>query len=273
KKKIDLQFHSEVETLELYFDQEKVEKIFYNLLSNAVKFTAQGGKVHVAVAVGSVSQKQRQTTTATATADFVQISVKDTGIGIPRDKLPYIFDRFYQAETDSTRDFEGTGIGLSLVKELVELHGGTIEVSSQQGWGTEVIVHLPVGRAHPEASGQVLRDDEIVETTEAAPSQKTALMPVEAEEVEETPQESDTLAEVLEPSEAPELILVVEDNPDMRSYIRQYLTQSYQVIEAQNGQEGLEKALATIPDLVICDIMMPKMDGYALCHALKTDEK
>jgi DNA-binding response OmpR family regulator len=187
-------------------------------------------------------------------------------MGILKEKLPYIFDRFYQGESGSTHDFEGTGIGLSLAKELVELHQGSIEIKSQEGWGTEAIVHLPIGRMH-------LKEDEIVEMTEAALSEKAAPIPIETDEVEEAPEESEALAEVLDQSEEDKIVLVVEDNADMRSYIRQYLEGSYQIIETQDGREGLETVLATIPDLVISDIMMPKMDGYTLCRALKTDEK
>jgi signal transduction histidine kinase/DNA-binding response OmpR family regulator len=263
KKKIDLQFHSEVEKLELYFDQDKYEKIFYNLLSNAVKFTPEGGKVSLTLGIVPPSNFHLA---KGEEREVVQITVKDTGIGIPEDKLPHIFDRFYQIESDGTRDFEGTGIGLSLAKELVELHHGAIEVRSQAGWGTEAIVQLPLGRAH-------LQDEEMVETTAAAPADTAPLMPVESDKVEEAPQGSDMLAEVLEQSEEPEIVLVVEDNVDMRSYTRQYLAQNYQVIEAQNGREGVDKAMETIPDLVISDIMMPVMDGYALCNALKSDEK
>jgi DNA-binding response OmpR family regulator len=197
---------------------------------------------------------------------MAEIRVKDTGIGIPIEKLPYIFDRFYQVESESTRDFEGTGIGLALAKDLVELHHGTIEIISEEGWGSEAIVQLPLGRAH-------LSDHEVVDMVVAAPSEKVPLIPVEFDEVEEAPQEQDTLAELLEQSEEEKIVLVVEDNVDMRSYIRQYLDDRYQVTEAQDGREGLEKAMTEIPDLVISDIMMPRMDGYTLCRALKTDEK
>ncbi len=145
-------------------------------------------------------------------------------------------NRFYQIETGSRRDFEGTGIGLSLAKDLVELHHGTIEIVSEEGWGTEAIVHLPLGRGH-------LQGEEIVETVVATTSEPAPLMPTEFDE-EEVPQESDALAVVLDQAEEAKIVLAVEDNADMRSYIRQYLDDRYQVTEAQNGREGLEKGLA-----------------------------
>jgi len=217
KKKIAVQFHSEVESLDLYFDQEKFEKIFYNLLSNAVKFTSSGGKVSVTVKL--LSNLENRPEIPSLESGMLEIRIKDTGIGIAKDELPYIFDRFYQVTeghvgsiSESHRDFEGTGIGLSLAKELVELHHGVIEITSEEGWGTEAIVHLPLGRAH-------LQEDEIVETAVVTAQMEAPQMPVEFDE-EEAAQQSDTLAEVLEQSEEAKIVLVVEDNVDMRSYIR-----------------------------------------------------
>jgi signal transduction histidine kinase/ligand-binding sensor domain-containing protein/DNA-binding response OmpR family regulator len=276
RMEITLLFHSEAETLELYFDHEKFEKIFFNLLSNAFKFTraGAGGKVSVTVERPSAREAERESGEKGAAffpfspspTQFVQITVKDTGIGIPQNKLPYIFDRFYQVETNSTREFEGTGIGLSLAKELVELHHGTIEINSQEGWGTEAIVRLPMGRAH-------LREEEIVEAGAQFAGGNW-------QEANEKVAPAPTMRKFTVPSisqqatgnEQP-LILIVEDNNDMRRYLGEYLEKAYGVIEARNGKEGMEKAMAMIPDLIVSDVMMPEMDGYALCNALKTDEK
>ncbi|MCI0694950.1 response regulator [candidate division KSB1 bacterium] len=286
RKEIALLFHSEIEPLELYFDHEKFEKIFFNLLSNAFKFTRAGigGKVSVTVERTSGREGERESgrqgerekmhslspthPLSPSPTQYVQLTVKDTGIGIPKDKLPFVFDRFYQAETGSTREFEGTGIGLSLVKELVELHHGTIEINSQEGWGTEAIVRLPLGRAH-------LKDDEIVEASEQLSVISESRIEDRKSKIEDRGSriEDRATSDQQQATSDREIVLVVEDNTDMRSYIRQYLEEAYQVVEAQNGREGVEKATETIPDLVISDVMMPEMDGYALCRALKTDEK
>jgi len=147
-----LRFHTPIESLEVWFNRDSLEKVFYNLLSNAFKFTPDGGEISVQVSV--ISNQSRL-----ATDNWSLITVKDTGIGIPADKLPHVFDRFYQAESASTRKYEGTGIGLSLVKELVELHYGKIEIRSAEGKGTEVVVRLPLGREH-------LKAEEIVEASD-----------------------------------------------------------------------------------------------------------
>ncbi|MDZ7362715.1 MAG: response regulator [candidate division KSB1 bacterium] len=301
RKDIALLFRSEVETLTLYFDHEKFEKIFFNLLANAIKFTPNGGKISVQLAVisnqssvcsgqwSAVSKQSQHKQPNTEhwsliTDNCLLITVKDTGIGIPHEKLPHIFDRFYQVETSSTREFDGTGIGLSLAKELVELHHGIIAINSQEGWGTEAIVRLPLGRAH-------LQDDEIVEvssqlsgTSEQPASGKLQEASeqeawgkgqaiIEHEAIDPLTQNSINPSIQQQATNGKPIILIVEDNADMRRYLRDYLEQTYSVIEAHNGREGLEKATATIPDLVISDVMMPEMDGYALCRGLKTDEK
>jgi DNA-binding response OmpR family regulator len=189
----------------------------------------------------------------------VEIIVRDTGIGIPEGELPHIFDRFYQVDGSQTREQEGTGIGLALTKELVELHNGTITVRSAVGKGTEFLVRFPTGSAH-------LRADEI-KVAQPVIGER-ALAPLESPG--HAPSGN---AGVQTPDGTHPIVLVVEDNIDVRAYIRQYLVQSYQVLEAQDGREGVEKATEAIPDLIISDVMMPKMDGYELCRTLKLDEK
>ncbi len=232
--------------IEVYFDQDKMEKILTNLLSNAFKFTPESGAVTVRIQ-------------SSVPAGSVEIIVRDTGIGIPEVELPHIFDRFYQVDASQTREQEGTGIGLALTRELVELHHGTITVRSVEGKGTEFLVRLPLGSAH-------LKADEIdvaqAALGERAPSHLESL--VQAAQVNEGAQTPDGTQPI---------VLVVEDNIDVRAYIRQYLAPSYQVLEAHDGREGAEKAREAIPDLIISDVMMPKMDGYELCKTLKLDEK
>ncbi len=248
KKQVELIFESKTDQLEVYFQRDIIVKILNNLLSNACKFTRRGGQITVAV-----NEKQNNGKTG-----VVEISVTDTGVGIPRTELPKIFDRFHQVDSSQTREYEGTGIGLSLTKELVELHSGTITVQSTLGTGSTFTVQLPLGKDH-------LLPEEIVGA---------------AGESDELPMDT---AEPIEPEadadkrtinwESTWEILIVEDNADVRQYIRSYLEEDYRITEARNGEEGLKKALSKIPDLVISDIMMPEMDGLELCRRLKNDER
>ncbi len=242
-KQIKYHFHHRQETLEVWFDPDKVEKIITNLLSNAFKFTPNGGEVTV-----YLGQQD----------DQAEIEVKDTGIGIPPEDLDKIFDRFHQVDATHTREQEGTGIGMTLVKELVELHQGTIAVKSEVNKGTTFTLLFPLGKDHllpgeivedaPELALE-LEDPEVVEALQTAPKEYT--------EVKE--------------SDRPH-ILIAEDNPDMRTYIREALEGQFNLSEAVDGQEGWEKAQEAQPDLIISDVMMPRMDGIELCEKLKTHE-
>ncbi|HEV8538751.1 MAG TPA: ATP-binding protein, partial [Bacteroidota bacterium] len=243
RRGIFLDVKTDVPSLFIYFDRDKLEKIIVNLLSNAFKFTPESGEIILRV---SASEQE------------VIISVRDTGIGIPKERLPHIFDRFYQVDSSTTRQAEGSGIGLSLVKDFVELHHGRIEVTSEPGHGTEFTVHLPSGSAH-------LKPEEIV--AEAATVGGTGGSLVEAaEDAAEIPDQREK-----EPGKP--IILVVEDNADVLSYIRSCLVEQYAVSEAKDGVEGMTAAADIIPDLVISDVMMPRMDGYEFCASLKRDEK
>jgi DNA-binding response OmpR family regulator len=194
---------------------------------------------------------------------YVELSVADTGIGIPADQLERVFDRFYQVDSSQNREHEGSGIGLALVKELVELHHGTIQVGSEPGKGTVFTVRLPLGRSH-------LKDEEIAGMpVSAPPASWHAGVSDAAGSVE--PAATDTGA-VQTRGDRP-IILVVEDNADVREYIKGYLIPAYSVVEARDGAEGVERALDVVPDLVISDVMMPKKDGYEVCKDLKGDER
>jgi signal transduction histidine kinase/DNA-binding response OmpR family regulator/ligand-binding sensor domain-containing protein len=256
-RKIELKVKIEQDKIEMYFDRDKVEKILTNLLANAFKFTPDGGRVDVNVHCRGTLQH------APTTEMFpsVIITVTDNGVGIPADKLSHIFDRFYQVDDSSTRQQDGTGIGLALIKELVEMHHGTISVDSKPGVGTEFTVSLPGNR-------ESYNPEEIIE----GKLEEEPISMIEEEMVERTttPPESESVAEQ-ETGKA--IVLVVEDNFDVRQYIRENLPESYQVMEASDGSAGIEKARETIPDLIISDVMMPKQDGYELCQVLKNDEK
>ncbi|MFB3041509.1 MAG: ATP-binding protein, partial [Candidatus Poribacteria bacterium] len=251
-------FKSAGEFSEVYFDPDKIEKIFYNLLSNAFKFTPAGGEIRVRVQVPGTLEVELPGTSKVPGS--LEVTIKDTGIGIPADRLPHIFNRFYQVDGSTTREHEGTGIGLALTKELVELHHGNIEVESKKGHGTTITVRLPIGKEY-------LNEEEIVSDTSDIKQPATSIQQP-ASSIKEP------ATSIQQPASSSEdIILIVDDHPDVRKYIRKHLESEYQVIEAKDGSDGVAAATETIPDLVISDVMMPKMDGYQLCKALKTNEK
>ncbi len=247
-----LEFHSKEKDISLYFDTQKMEEVMYNLLINAVKFTPGGGKIVVALS------KEGEDPSA-----FVKISVQDTGIGFSEEQLPNIFDRFYQAERPDRKGSWGTGIGLALAREIIQLHYGKIDVHSREEQGTEFIIRLPMGNKH-------LKPNEIVTASETPSVHKKSqevekLFMLPDEEVE-----TDAV-EIIETSMPQNTILVVDDNATFRKYIRGRLEPLHKVVEAVDGQDGINKAKETIPDLIISDIMMPGIDGYELCNVLKKD--
>ncbi len=215
-----------------------------NLLSNAFKFTPQNGRICVHV---KRDRLERQET--------AKITVSDTGVGISPDQLAHIFDRFYQVDGSPTRKIEGAGIGLALTKELVELHHGTIHVQSSEHQGSEFVVQLPLGRAH-------LREEEIVQGT----IEESIFEPMQVQVADDPAQKSTSAS-------GKPLVLIVEDNRDVRFYIHDLLSKRYAVREARDGYDGLQAAIKKTPDLIISDVMMPEMDGYELCQKLKTDER
>jgi DNA-binding response OmpR family regulator len=237
-----------------------------NLLSNAFKFTSEGGEISVAVATVEADSNDKRLSPA---GNWIEITVTDTGTGIPHELLGKIFDRFYQIDDSHTREQQGSGIGLALTKEFVELHRGEIAVHSTPDQGTTFVVSLPLGKEH-------LRENEIISEEAASEGDQRSFQPIAAEIME-----TERLVDETSPNkddggvieEDATIILVVEDNRDVRKYIHEHLAPSYQVLEAGDGAEGIEKAQEVIPDLIISDIMMPKMDGYELCWVLKNDEK
>lgn len=219
------------------FDADKLEKIATNLLSNAFKFTPENGRVEVR---------------ADYTEQELVLKVRDFGIGITSDRLPRIFDRFYQGENAAHQDYEGTGIGLALVKELVEILHGSIRVESDPKTGTVFTVHLPIGQPTQATTPMITPLRENGSLSALTSPDLSAIEPVEAD------------------SELP-VLLIVEDNSDLRRYIRSQFEGAYQLLEAKDGLEGLKTATEKVPDLVICDLMMPRLDGFGFCKALKTD--
>ena len=195
-------------------------------------------------------------------------NVKDTGIGIPAGELDKVFDRFYQVDSSQTRGYEGSGLGMALAKELVELHHGTISVESKEGSGSIFTVRLPMGIEH-------LRKEEILPAhpsgVDSGYSGKTKTDSEELLDLENTSSKENGKEKTTTPSVQP-VLLIVEDNVDMRYYIRKTLSDQYQIIEAENGKAGIAVAKESLPELIISDIMMPEMDGYKLCELIKTNE-
>ena len=228
------------------YDADKVEKVVTNLLSNAFKFTEPGGEVGI-----------RLTRLDDGSVTFI---VSDTGPGIDPAHLPHLFDRFYQVEQSMTRSHEGSGIGLSLVKELVDLHGGQIEVSSEVGLGTTFTVLLPeIEVKSGGAKSDVELDLSIIEDT----------LPPDPDIGDGLPTRSVT-AESAKNEDA-SVILLIEDNADMRAFIRGHLEDAYEVVEAEDGRVGFDTATDIIPDLIVSDVMMPEMDGLEVTSRLKND--
>lgn len=226
----------------LYLDVDALEKIMANLISNAIKFTPPGGKIRV-----DLNETEAE----------VIIKVADSGIGIPKEKTAHIFDRFFQVDDSATRIAEGSGVGLSLVKNLVELHKGTIGVESEVGKGTTFTIHFRKGKAHFEDI-QITADTEKSRTPFINASSYSPYLHEAAETETESEEDKPT-------------VLIVEDNPDMRSFIRSVLQENFAVISAPNGEEALEIAASRLPDLIVADIMMPRMDGMELNQRLKTN--
>ena len=249
-KHIEVHFYADPNKILMDFDPERISRIVTNLISNALKFTPRDGNIYV-----NLSSEKNQMT----------MRVRDTGIGIQPDKVPYIFDRFYQVEkgmagqfhqvADSqARESVGTGIGLALVKELVKLMNGTIEVKSTVGKGTEFIIELPVSNRAALVKAAEVADASTVqnEMTDAARGE---------------------VAATASPADNRPLLLIVEDNEDVAQYIQICLEKDYQTLYAKNGEIGIAVALEAIPDLIISDVMMPVKDGLELTDTLKNDER
>lgn len=226
------------DTIMLRADQDKIERICYNLLSNALKYTSEGGEI-------SLTAKEEN--------GRVMISVADNGCGISSDELPYIFDRFYQAKNAG----RGTGIGLAIVKAFTELHHGEVSATSIEGKGSTFTIHIPVRQKGEVTNQSTEKIEQLVEPSSA----------------EEVPNQARHIDELIQPyqTDKPE-VLIIDDNIDIRTYLRSVLSEKYNVSEAADGKAGLELARKIVPDIVLSDIMMPVMDGLAFCQQLKTDK-
>ncbi len=241
ESKINVVVYAEVDHLLMDFDEQKLQAIVCNLLSNAIKFSAEGDEI--IVHLNKLSQDS---------SDFLYIKVKDNGVGIAEEALPHIFNRFYQEDAPMTRKGEGTGVGLSLTKSFVELMNGSITVKSQVNKGSEFEIQLPVSST-ASISSLDYRETESPQVN----FKKTKVV------LENTVSKASNLP----------LALIIEDNTDVAFVLKSTLSNKYQTLHAENGQVGLEMAFDVIPDVVICDVMMPVLDGYEVCETLKTDHR
>ena len=261
-KSIDFEYQHDCEELPVWIDRNNFDKVIINTLSNAFKFTPTAGHILLSL---------------THTDHHAYISIKDSGIGIPKDKLETIFQRFYQTPADpSDRNF-GTGIGLDLTRSLVELHYGTISARNNEGekgskfeHGSEFIIRIPLGKDH-------LKPEEIIEEEEMKKDQNNDL--AEAEQEEQLAENNDQPAETLNNSDttpasakgAKAEIVIVEDEEDIQEYLKAQLSNDFKIRTYPNGKVALNEILKNKPDLVISDIMMPEMDGTTLCAKLKSN--
>ncbi len=245
EKNINLQIKT-ISDVNFEFTPDALEKIVVNLLSNAIKYTNSGGKITV---------ESRRTT-----HNQLVIQVTDTGIGIPSDKLNTVFDRYSRVLDENSELVTGAGIGLSLVKSLVEAHQGQISIHSELGKGTTITVCLPIiGEVNSHQVSQHANNEIVAMELMSITSQKTVAAP-DSRQTEQTRESS-------KPT-----LLVIEDNPDMRDYIVNSIQQNYQIFTAKDGEQGLNIAIAEVPDLIISDVMMPKMDGYQVTHQLRKNQ-
>jgi signal transduction histidine kinase len=264
---ISHQVHPEVEAV--LADPDKLEKIFLNLFFNALKFTPAGGQVAA---------------TATLEDGMVFFRVSDTGVGIPDDKIPFVFDRFWQGDTSAQRKYQGAGIGLAIVKELVVAHGGTVQVESRRGAGTSMIVSLPAAQLpagttrHPieplppppsipvATTGAGLADaDSSATQTWLAGLYKRAELYAGIPNLRETPRPVPVQGQSKNPR-----LLIAEDEPDMLRFLRLSLRDDYELVEAVDGDQAVTLATQYLPDVILCDMMMPEKDGLQVCREVRS---
>jgi signal transduction histidine kinase/DNA-binding response OmpR family regulator len=253
QKQIQLNFRTSEPSIKLWYDWDKLDKVIFNLLSNAFKFTANKGTIGIGIKTEPCVNNLWE--------EEVVVEVYDNGKGISETHLSHIFDRFYQVE--KSQDFKGTGLGLSLSKEFVELHHGRINVKSTEGKGTTFTIHMPLGEVH-------LNDNEKIETPVNQPNKPEKPISDEIHYNPTLTEEGGTIAFDISEKQT---VLLVEDEVDVRTYVKESLQDYYQILEAENGKDALKKIQEDEPDLIVSDIMMPVMDGLELTRTIKSDLK
>ena len=257
KKKIHFSFEHVMPQLKVWVDMNNFDKILMNIFSNAFKYTPEQGEITVILSTG------RDSTRCDPLKEYFEITVTDNGIGLDREKIERIFERFYQIDNDVTKSNFGTGIGLHLSRSLVELHHGIILAENREDApGSRFIIRMPLGSAH-------LRTDEL-EDVEAVITPHTVLVKPEKTDLEEAfEEEEDEESKKAGKSKNRMRILIVEDEEEILSYLKEELEGDYRIMTRKNGREAYDTILADTPDLVISDIMMPEMDGLSLCRKIK----
>ncbi len=255
-RKIELTFETSSNQFELWADKSMLEKIIFNLLSNAFKVTSDKGKITV-----SVEKNRKQTylplISNKKTVDTIQIKIIDSGAGIKKEDLSKIFNRFYQVDNLNNTYYGSTGIGLEVVKSFVEMHKGKIEVESKLNKGTCFKITFPLGKDH-------ISSDNII-------SLKKSYLSTNFENNKKIPNIDDSIKTHEEKKNY--TLLIVEDNVNLRNYLKSELNQHYKVLEANNGKKGLELAIEKLPDIILTDVVMPIMDGLEMCKKIKSDIK
>ncbi|NMH86024.1 hybrid sensor histidine kinase/response regulator transcription factor [Flavivirga algicola] len=248
---IKLTFQSDASDLESFFDWDKLEKIINNLISNCIKYTPEGGNVDVNLQVETTKNKNDNS---------IKIVVKDTGVGIPKNQVAFIFNRFYQIDSSNRSSSMGSGIGLAYTKALVELHNGNIRVKSKEHVGSEFIVTLPLVKSYSKSRStpNPVKNDFI-----DIPEPKYKQPPV-LEKGKETTKENSKIKH-----SNTSVLLVVEDNLELQNFIKQSLGKDFKILQAYDGNEGLKKALDHVPDIILSDVMMPVKDGIQFCDDIK----
>ncbi|HLV62067.1 hybrid sensor histidine kinase/response regulator transcription factor [Galbibacter sp.] len=257
-RNIDLSFDKDDEQLMIWGDENLLEKVIFNVISNAFKASFEGGAINVAVYA-----KDQMVAFPLVDENFkapaIEVVVTDTGIGLEKEQMTHMFDRFYQVENQNHSYYGGTGIGLEVVQSFVQLHKGKIEVESEPGKGTSFKIILPDGKDH------FLEEEFAVDTSkklEVLQSDTLEDPMAEYQEVEER-QENEQIS--------PHTLLLVEDNIELRSYLQQAFKNQYKVLVASNGEQGLKITKDILPDVIITDVIMPKMNGFEFCREIKTD--
>jgi DNA-binding response OmpR family regulator len=273
-KNIELKCSFEDKKIDLWYDRNKLEIVIYNILSNALKFTPQGGQVILSLIRNKSDSKKEDIVHGYNYASYghlpdrcqewVEISIKDSGPGIPLKHINDIFKRYYQVDNSKSDQGSGFGIGLEQVKNLIEAHSGIIKVKSKENAGSEFIICLPAGSDH-------LTESEIISDFKNSEHTDHYKLPeiTGSDEILVDDLKSSTSKE----EENIEEILIIDDNPDILRYLNQILQPEYKILEAFDGKSGFDLANERIPDLIISDVMMPGMDGLELCRRLKSDVK
>ncbi|QZK90073.1 response regulator [Flavobacterium sp. CHNK8] len=263
-RNITIDFDSELEKLEDWLDPKMLEKIIFNIISNAFKFTPDNG--FITISIDELNSQDSLLINGNKVPSF-SITISDTGSGIHKEDLKRIFDRFYQVNNLNKDYYGSTGIGLEVVKEFVELHKGNIDVESTLGEGTKFIVIFPLGNSF-------YKENEVVnEVFEIEKNKNKFLFESNKYQADDEQIANESITEIVTDTAKEYTVLIVEDNLELRNYLKAELSKSYKVITAENGKKGYELAVHKLPDIIITDVIMPVMDGLQLCKIIKGDLK